>query len=337
VLAELAGELRTASSVDAVANRVGELLMRGTGASGAEVVASRGGEAKIVASSGVCESEPVMAAAVVHDGEELGAVRLFARSPSDLAPDASELLGVVTGSLGAVLRAGQLAEELRGQLVELEHSRARIITAQDQARRQLERDLHDGAQTQLIAIRMRLGIASELAQHHAPGPLRELLNQLGRDTDLAITALRDLSRGLEPPLLATSGIIPALRAGVRGLPLDVIITPNSLARYTPTVEAAVYFCCLEAVRNAATHGEARTVDIQLNNGAGELTFQIQDDGIGFDPDTVVRGSGLINLHDRIAALGGRLTVDTQAGSGTRLLGELPVEPRLDAQPLVSDR
>ncbi|TVR33485.1 MAG: hypothetical protein EA388_10860 [Nitriliruptor sp.] len=154
--------------------------------------------------------------------------------------------------LGVRLRGADLDQRRR--------SRQRLVHAQDTARRDLERDLHDGAQARLVALRLLVGLAAaeaaRLPDDHRIARLRDLLERLGDEADGTIRTLRDLSRGLHPPVLESDGIAAALRAGARGLPIDVEVSAPDLARCAPSVEAAVYFACLEAINNAATHAGA---------------------------------------------------------------------------------
>jgi two-component system, NarL family, sensor kinase len=336
VLSELATQLRDAAPSDTVPDRVADLLVRGTGASGARIIMTAGDAPLVLAGAGSIDATPpVLTAPIAHDGEVLGEVALHARVGSDLAPDAATLVDDVAGTLGAVLRNALLTAELTAQVDELRRSRARLLTAHDEARRELERDLHDGAQARLVALRLQLGLAATraaaLPDTEEAASLRALLERLGDDTDVAIRSLRDLSRGLHPPVLETAGIAAALRAGVRGLPVEVTIEATDLGRAPTAVETAVYFCCLEAVKNAASHGEASRVDVTLARHDGWLAFTVEDDGRGFDPSLVAHGRGLTNLEDRIRGLHGRFEVDTGPGQGTRVRGELPL------QPLVSER
>jgi two-component system, NarL family, sensor kinase len=338
VLSELSAQLRDTGSLDAVADRVTALLVRGTGAAGAAITMQLGERPRVLATDGLTEGPPARTAVIVHDGEVLGDVALYARSGSDLAPDAPLLLQNVASTLGAVLRNAALTAELQDRVEALRRSRERLVTAQDEARRALERDLHDGAQAQLVALRLQLGLVAQrteqltdpLDEDSAAG-LHETILGLGADTDAAIRMLRDLSRGLQPAVLTTEGVPAALRAVARRLPTEVAIADTGIGRHPPQIEAAIYLCCLEALRNAATHARADHIDIALSNGDGRLRFTVADDGNGFDPARITPGTGLTNLEDRIAALGGSVTVDSAPGRGTRVVGELPV------QPLVADR
>jgi signal transduction histidine kinase len=213
------------------------------------------------------------------------------------------------------------------QLVEIRQSRQRIVSAQDAERRRLERDLHDGAQQQLIAIKLQLALAASIAEEQAPD-LASSLQELGRETGDAIEALRALAHGIYPPLLVSSGLVPALRQQVAKLPIDVDVVPDpeDFPRLDAEVEAAVYFCCLEALQNAAKHAVATHVQVTLGCPSNdELVFAVIDDGAGFDPAQMTPGHGLTNLSDRLAALGGTLEIESAPGAGTTVRGRVPVE------------
>jgi signal transduction histidine kinase/SAM-dependent methyltransferase len=211
------------------------------------------------------------------------------------------------------------------QLVEIQQSRKRLVAAQDDERRRLERDLHDGAQQQLVALKLRLALASAAAGELS-AELGDQLAELGREAGETVEALRHLAHGIYPPLLASSGLVPALRQQAGKLPLDVSIEPGDLARFDAEVEAAVYFCCLEALQNVAKHAGASHVAITLDHeaGRGRLRFTVRDDGAGFDPAALQRGHGLTNLSDRVEALGGHLTIESSPGEGTAVVGVVPV-------------
>ena len=223
---------------------------------------------------------------------------------------------------------GSLEARVASQLVEIQQSRQRIVAAQDTERRRLERDLHDGAQQQVVALKLRLALAASIAEEQAP-ELAASLQELGREAGDAVEALRNLAHGIYPPLLASAGLIPALRQQAGRLPLDIEVRPDpeDLPRFGAEVEAAVYFCCLEALQNVAKHAQARHVVVELGCAVrGLLDFRVEDDGTGFDPSTTGPGHGLTNLSDRIAALGGTLRIESAPGAGTKVLGRVPVEP-----------
>ncbi|MGD9528824.1 MAG: sensor histidine kinase, partial [Pseudonocardia sp.] len=348
VLSRLAHAGRDATTTE-VLEEVTELLVRSTGAARAEMwPAGAVGPAAAAGSAGApsAATAPVLRAAVVHQGERFGELHLHAHAAADLVPDAPQLLDDVAHALGLVLRNDRLTTELQARLEELQASRQRLVEAQDRARRGLERDIHDGAQARLIAVRLRIGaLRAGVAAVSRGGDTGNgtgdgtgdgtdaELDALGREVDAAIRSLRELARGLHPPVLEHGGIAEAVRAGTRDLGPPVAVTARGLHRYPRAVEAAVYFACLEAVQNAVRHGAPRNVAVDLDADAESLRFCVRDDGCGFDPDRAAAGAGLAGITDRIAALGGRTRVRSDAG-GTRVSGRIPVQP---VQPAASDR
>jgi two-component system, NarL family, sensor kinase len=337
VLSDLAIRLREAGSEEQLLANVTELLTRGTGASGAELVTAVDGRLRSIAHHGVrgAEGSAVLVTPVVHEGAELGELRLHARSTADLAPDAARLLEDMAATLGVVLANVRLRRELQAQVEELRRSRQRLVRVHDEARRALERDLHDGAQARLVALRMRLGMAAELAapsegarpvSSGGTSSLRCELDALVGQVDEALQGLRDLSRGLHPPALDGTGLVEALRTAVHGLPVTVTIEGRHEGRYERPLETAVYFACLEAVQNAVKHGPCDHVSVTLRNGDGHLTFAVEDDGPGFDPHAVAPGAGLSSIADRIAALDGEVEIVPAPARGTIVRGRVPVRP-----------
>jgi signal transduction histidine kinase len=218
---------------------------------------------------------------------------------------------------------GTLEARVAAQLVEIQQSRQRIVAAQDTERRRLERDLHDGAQQQVVALKLRLALAASIAEEQAP-ELAASLVELGQEAGEAVQALRNLAHGIYPPLLASDGLIPALRQQANRLPLDIDVRPDGLPRVGSDVEAAVYFCCLEALQNVAKHANAKHVSVVLAIADDVLHFRVEDDGDGFDPSLSGPGHGLTNLSDRVAALGGTLEIESSPGAGTTVIGRVPV-------------
>ena len=201
------------------------------------------------------------------------------------------------------------------------------MTAQDEERRRLERNIHDGAQQDLVAlaIKVRLGATAEdLAQ------AKEIFGELQTDTAGALENLRDLARGIYPPLLADLGLAAALNAQVGKSPLPVTVEADGVGRFGQDTEAAVYFCCLEALQNTAKYAHATQASICLQKQDETLRFTISDDGTGYNTSRTPMGSGLRNMADRLAALGGRLEVRSAPGQGTTISGQLPVPPNAPA-------
>jgi signal transduction histidine kinase len=157
-----------------------------------------------------------------------------------------------------------------------------------------------------------------------PEKAASMLAELQQDTTEALENLRDLARGIYPPLLADKGLAAALESQARKSPLPAEVEADGVARYPQEAEAAVYFCCLEALQNVAKYADASRVTVSLSGRNGELTFSVADDGRGFDADTTPLGAGLQNMADRLAALGGSIEVRSRPGEGTTVAGRLPV-------------
>ncbi|WP_133806059.1 sensor histidine kinase [Kribbella caucasensis] len=328
VMSRLAAHASTAPAADVVAE-VTELLVRSTGAARAEVHLEPSAYPQPTGnrdSSGAVATEPILRATVQHQGETFGQVRLYATARADLVSDAPQLLDDVAHTLGVVLRNDRLNAQLQIQLDELQASRRRLVEAHDQARRGLERDIHDGAQTRLISLRIRL--ATLQARVGQPGLAAELDN-IANDVDATIRSLRALARGLHPPLLEQAGLTDALRAHARDLALPVSVTAQGVGRYPRTVEAAAYFSCLEGIQNAVRHSGATTITVDLTGDASGLSFEVSDDGTGFDPARALAGTGLANIDDRMSALGGNAHIHTAIGQGTRLHGTIPAQALTD--------
>jgi len=209
---------------------------------------------------------------------------------------------------------------LRRQAAELQSSRARIVSAADGERRRIERNLHDGAQQLLTAIAIKLRLVSELAEQDRD-MARDLLAEANSEINDAARDLRDLAHGIYPPLLAESGLPDALAAAARRSTMPTTVDAGTLGRYPAEVEATVYFCCLEAIQNASKHaGEGATLTLRLREDAGMLTFDVVDDGKGFDAQGRGLGAGFVNMADRLGALGGSLRVESAPQRGTTVSG-----------------
>jgi signal transduction histidine kinase len=207
---------------------------------------------------------------------------------------------------------------------ELEESRARLAVAAVEARRSIERDLHDGAQQRLATIAVDLGRASRMFDRDPP-QARAIVLSLQDQLEAAIRELRDLAHGIYPPLLGERGLVGALPAAGRRTTLPCTVDVRSLGRHSPSVEAAVYFCCTEAVHNADRHsgGSLITVRARDDGPDGGLQFSITDDGHGFDPEAVRSAHGLTGMRDRIRAAGGELQITSAPGAGTTVEGLFP--------------
>ena len=222
------------------------------------------------------------------------------------------------------LEQTQLQAELKASTADLASSRVRLMETAHAERRRLERDLHDGVQQHLVGLRIKLDMAAETFRED---PVRgeRALASVGRQMDDVLQELRSLARGIYPSLLHEYGLREALRAAARNSPIPVAVRAASIGRYPEDLEVAVYFCCLEALQNVAKHaGPDATTMVTLSREGPMLLVEVHDSGVGFDPDAARPGNGLINMRDRIEAIGGTLKITARRGRGTSVRGRVPV-------------
>ena len=247
---------------------------------------------------------------VRYRDELLGALTVSKRRGESLTPIEEKLLQDLGRQAGLVLKNVGLTSDLQARLEDLRASRQRLVAAQDDERRRLERNLHDGAQQHLVAIKIKLGLA-EAMQTKTPERARSALMELGADADEALDTLRDLARGIYPPLLADKGLQAALESQARKAMLPVSVDADGIDRFDQEVEAAVYFSVLEALQNVQKYSGASAARVRLWKEEAELHFEVSDDGAGFDAARAARGAGLTNMEDRLDALGGTLTIASE--------------------------
>jgi len=231
-------------------------------------------------------------------------------------------LVAATGAAAALaIDNARLQADIRAQLFEVQESRRRLVNATDEARRIVERDLHDGAQQRLIALSATLKKAASHRFEHDPF-VDELLADAAREADLAIAELRELARGVHPAILTQAGLGPAISnlADRAPIPVRVELDPG---RYPAEVEGTAYFVVAEALSNVFKHSEANAAEVSMRNEGGGLQIEVADDGTGgADPD----GSGLRGLSDRVVSQGGQFRVERSSGGGTRVTAWLPHQP-----------
>jgi signal transduction histidine kinase len=266
-------------------------------------------------------------------GDDVLALVVIERPPDALPFSTADdrALAEVARRLAIVLRNRSLDEALQATLADLRQanadlqaSRRRLVTTADGERKRIERDLHDGAQQHLVALAVGIRLVRDsLAAGASPADV-ELLDELDRGVRESIGSLRDLAHGIYPPLLRDAGLEEALRAAAKRSPLPVTVTATDLGRHPEQVEAAIYFCCLEALANVGKHAPGASVRITLQAVPGELRFEVADTGPGFDPATTPAGAGLSNMADRIGALGGEVAWRASPGHGTVVVGRTPV-------------
>ena len=332
VLSEFSTNLGETYSIDDVLPRMTQLLTASTGADGVRVWLRRDRSLIDIARwpadtppapvvELVDDAMPVYGPAisafpVSHQGELLGAITLSMVPSDPMDPSKERLVVGLASQAGLALQNVRLVDDLRA-------SRRRIVAAQDERAKKLERNIHDGAQQQLVALAVKLRLLEQQIERD-PAEARAMASALQGTANETLEDLRDLARGIYPPLLADRGLGPALEAQARKAAMPVTVSADGIARFGADVESAVYFSCLEALQNAAKYAEAREVRVRLTNGAGVLRFEVTDDGRGFDPSTTAYGTGLQGIADRLAAVGGELTVTSAPGDGTAVAGSIPL-------------
>jgi signal transduction histidine kinase len=335
VLSEFSDRLAGTYATEDLLPRMVRILAEGTGAARADVWVRAADTLRPAATwpTDAPALEPVHAdtlpedaIAVRHQGELLGALSVVKKPGESSSAQEDKLIADLASQAGLVLRNAGLTQELLARLEELQASRLRLVAAQDQERRKIERNLHDGAQQQLVALSVKLRLAEQLADRDT-AKTKELLAQLQADTGDALETLRDLARGIYPPLLADKGLAAALESQVRRSPVPVRIEADGTGRYPQDAEAAVYFCCLEALQNVAKYANASQATVRLSDGDGALRFEVHDDGSGFDTSLTAYGTGVQGMADRLAALGGSIEIASSPGAGTTVTGTVPVPVR----------
>jgi signal transduction histidine kinase len=259
-------------------------------------------------------------------GRTSGVRSLIEKAPDRLL-DVVVVVAVPTVAALVALLVWQHRQRLAGQADELRRSRARLTSAADRERRRLERDLHDGAQQQLIAATVQLPTVRTLIQQGRAEDAAVLVDRVEQRLRGALDDLRQLARGLYPPVLASRGLAEALGEATGLLANPTVVRLAPVPRLAPEVETAVYYCCLEALQNASKHGGAgTTITVDLAQRGGAVVFCVADDGPGFEQRGAGDGSGLVNMADRISAAGGTLAITTAPGRGTTVAGQVPVGP-----------
>jgi len=331
VLSDFSRRVGGAYSSEAVLPQMAHTVAEGTGAEQAVIWLRVGDELQAAASS--ADGSAALAALrldgdempalpgadlgvpVTHQGRLLGAISIRMPRSEPLRPAGEHLVTDLASQAGLVLANAGLIQDLRS-------SRQRLVAAQDEARRRLERNLHDGAQQDLVALAIKLGLAAGTLDD-SNAEAREMLKELRTDAEAALANLRDLARGIYPPMLADLGLVAALSAQASKFTFPVTVEAQGIGRSSQEAEAAVYFCCLEALQNVSKYAQATEACVTLQAHDGALCFTASDDGAGYDSRHTPMGSGLRNMADRLAALGGELDVRSAPRQGTTVTGRLP--------------
>jgi signal transduction histidine kinase len=334
VMAGFSHRLAGTLSVDQVLPEMAEAAARGVGAErGSVALVLPEGERVVDWPDRAGEDGTVTTIPVVYHGEEIGRISIAKPPNETLSPAEQRLLRDLASQAGLALHNVRLTQELEARLLEideqsrqLEVSRERLVTARDAQRRGLERDIREGPERRLIALNAAVRETVALVPR-APAEAESLLDQLGTDANVTLEGLRDLARGVFPPLLADKGIGPALEAHVRKVGANATVEPApgfSDERFDPNVEAAVYFCCLQALQNVIRHADNARAVVTLGRRDGAVTFEVSDEGSGFDIAATDRGVGLQIVQDRVDALDGDVRIESAPGRGTRVAGKIPL-------------
>jgi signal transduction histidine kinase len=345
-LSQFADQMGTTDATEDVLPRVARVLAEATGATRTEVWLRSGASLRLETSfpsDSVADSEAKRPGSIVelsggtlpalpgttatfevrHQGNLLGALALTKRAGEGLTPTESTLASQLASQAGLALRNAGLTDELKARLVELRESRQRVVATADEERRRLERNIHDGAQQQLVALAVKVKLAEGLIARDA-SRAKTLVEQVRGEAGDALENLRDLARGIYPPLLTDQGIAAALEAQVRTSPIPITVEAQGLGRHAQESEAAVYFSALEALQNVAKYADATAATVRLTEGDGHLVFEVTDDGRGFDPEATGYGTGLQGIADRLGAVDGDIDVRSAPGRGTTVMGRVPL-------------
>jgi signal transduction histidine kinase len=332
VLTSFGRRMSETYATDDVVDRTAQLLATATGASSAAVWLRVGRE---IRPAGTWPAAGPLGHAIPMDGDDLpmlpadwaepvrdrgellGALAVTMPANDPIGPGRQRLLRDLADQAGLALRNVRLIEELRA-------SRQRLVAAQDEGRRRLERNIHDGVQQQLVALAVKLRLADGMIDRDTTRA-HDAIAALQDDATAALEDLRDLARGIYPPLLADQGLRAALEAQAQKATTPVHVDGASIGRYPRDIESTVYFCALEAMNNIAKYAEATAASVRLEQTDGILRFTVRDDGRGFDPRAALGGTGLQGMTDRLEAVGGSLLVESAIGSGTTVIGTVPIE------------
>jgi len=344
VLARFADRIGDTYASEDVVGRIAHVIADGTGSERVEVWLLLGDQLRRTGSWPTelgTRAMPVMdgdlpaldgdrVAPVRHLGETLGAVTITKPAGEPLTPNEADLLDRLADQSGLVLANVRLTADLEARLeqialqaAELRSSRQRIVAAQDEERRRLERNIHDGAQQHLVALAVKLRLAHTMLERD-PVRGRAMLQEIAVEVEAAQETIHSLALGIYPPHLEAEGIAAALAAQYERGTLPVHIDADGIGRYPIDIEAAIYFCVLEALQNAAKYAEASRIDVRLREADGAIAFEVRDDGHGFDPSADGTGTGLAGMRDRLAVFGGSAAIRSAPGVGAVVTGGVPL-------------
>lgn len=334
-LATLPHQLSVGPGVEEVLPLTARTLVDGLGVPAARVRARlRDGSVREAWAGGEIDGTPLVVREVRHLGEVVGDIAVLPPVERALGARDEQLLADLAAQAGPAVRGVVLSAQLQEQLTEitqqareLRDSQARIARAAADERRRLERDIHDGAQQQLVGLAIRISDAETLVRSGDLAAASAMLTNAHAQLDACIDTVRELARGIYPPVLTARGLVAALRARTRSFPGHASVTADDSVegdRFGPEIELALYFCCLEALQNAAKHAPGATVTVEVRREDDLLELAVGDDGPGIDPARRDSGTGLVGMRDRVAAVGGSLTFEARPGGGTTIRAQVPL-------------
>jgi signal transduction histidine kinase len=328
VLSEFADRIGSGYAVDELMPKMARVLAEGSGAARADVWIRVGDQLRVeaswpedtppVAPVRVSEASERSATAstifepVRHRGDFLGALSVTKKPGNAVTATEERLVQDLAAQAGLVMRNVALTELLMDNIEQLRASRQRLVAAQDDERRKIERNLHDGAQQQLVAVAVKLRMLKQLMDRD-PAKAVPLAEDLETQVMSALQDLRDLARGIYPPLLADQGLVVALKSQADRFPVPISIDGDGVGRYPRDTESAVYFVCLEALQNVAKYAQSSSASVRFHQEDGRIHFEVTDDGLGFDPTATSYGTGLQGIADRVAAAGGEVAIRSSVG------------------------
>jgi signal transduction histidine kinase len=332
VLSEFSARVATAPAAEEQLPRMARILAEGTGAASAAVWLGDGTNVRPAAwwpegaaPQGLPADSAGLSLPVMHHGEQLGAISLTKPAGERLTPSEERLARDLASQAGLVLHNVRLTHELRARVDELRGSRRRLVAAQDAARRRLERNIHDGAQQQLVALSVKTNLARQLAARD-PTKAANMVETLRQDAARAMHELDELASGLTPTALTELGLVEALRVQAARAAVPVTVDAPADTDAPPEASIAIYFSVLEALQNMAKYAGASRAFVRLARHDDMIEFAVEDDGRGFDTTATSYGTGLQGIADRMASAGGRLDVRSAPGEGTTVTGRVPVAP-----------
>jgi signal transduction histidine kinase len=315
---------RVAATDDSLLGAVSRSLVEGTSATRAAVfvwVDDELVESAVWPEVEDSRSGETLAVPIEHEGVELGVLTLVSPSGHTLQDEDAELAAQVASGMGLALKNRLLTERLQSRVEDLRESRRRLVAVQDETRRKLERDLHDGAQQQLVALKVKLGLSRLIAEKEGDSEMVALLSEMGKDADDAVESLRTFARGVYPPLLEAEGLAAALSAHARSSPIPVVVETDGIGRYPKDIEATVYFCVLEALRNSVGDHNSSGATVTLRQSNGSLMFRVSGEGADLGQQLSDEAT-LVTMTDRLDAIAGELTIGVNPGGGAVVTGTI---------------